>query len=310
MIHNHAFRRCVLAVLLSLCVYFGAVALGQDARAFSRVLQIPSLPTAAPTEPSNSIAPTERTQPTEPSTTVPEAVVSFSPGELVDIKYLCSADADPEALLCGSLNWDLTVPEPTVLIVHTHTTEAYSDTYDRVNFRTRDETGNMLAIGDEVARVLALGGVTAIHDRTVHDDPDYSGAYSAARKTIENWLALYPSIQIVLDLHRDAVSGETPMITAATVDGQQAAQLMVVLGTGFEGWEMNFALALKLSALLERADPGITRPVSVRAKRYNLDLCPGSLLVEVGATGNTLQEALIAANALARAVLELAKGTG
>ena len=207
MIHNHSFSRCVLAVLLCLCVYLGAVALGQDARAFSLVLYgeaSPVTPTA-PTTPSNSTESTERTQPAEPAPTVPEAVVSFSPQELVDIKYLCSADADPEELLCGSLNWDLTVPEPTVRIVHTQTTEAYCDTYDRANFRTRDETGNMLAIGDEVARVLALGGVTAIHDRTIHDDPDYNGAYPAARKTIEGWLDRYPSIQIVLDLHRDSI---------------------------------------------------------------------------------------------------------
>lgn len=313
---TNLFRRCVWAVLLSLTVSLSAVALGQNADAFALVLQVQTgqKPTApvltVPTE--NTRIPTEITQPTAPRETEPEAVVSFSPGdlELLDISNLCGAQADAAALLCGSLDWDLTGSEPTVLILHTHTTEAYADTYDRENCRTRDETGNMLAIGEEMARVLALGGIYAIHDRTVHDDPDYNGAYAAARQTIQGYLQRYPTILLVLDLHRDASSGETPLLTAATVDGQKSAQLMLVQGSNFAGWEYNFALALKLSALLEREDPGITRPVSLRSKGYNQDLCPGSLLVEVGAAGNTLQEAKIAANALARAIITLAKGNG
>ncbi len=304
-------RRCTLAVLLCLCVYLWGAVIGRDPALFSLVLyaQTGQIPTAAPSDPPNFTSPTEITQPAAPAETGPEAVLSFSPDEIPQISWQVSPDADPEGLLCGSLSWNLTVAEPTVLIVHTHTTEGYADTYDRENFRTREETGNMIAIGDEVARVLALGGVTAIHDRTIHDDPDYSGAYAAARKTIEAYLTAYPSIRIVLDLHRDAVAGETPLITAATVDGQKSAQLALVLGSNFPGWEQNLGLGLKLFALLEREAPGITRPISVRAKSYNLDLCPGSLLVEVGATGNTKQEAIIAANSLARAILQLAKGT-
>lgn len=309
------FRRCVWALLLSLTVYLTGVALGRNADAMALVLRVPAdpLPSATVTQPNeteNSISPTEKTQPPAPAETEPEAVVSFSATDLTlfDISNLCGAQADAQSLLCGSLDWDLTGNGPTVLIVHTHTTEAYADTYDRENCRTREESGNMLAIGDELARVLALGGITAIHDRTVHDDPDYNGAYAAARKTIQAYLEEYPTICMVLDLHRDASSGETPMITAATVDGQSSAQLMLVQGCNFAGWEMNFALGLKLTALLEREDPGVTRPISLRSKVYNLDLCPGSLLVEVGAAGNTLQEAKIAANALARAIIALAKG--
>lgn len=310
---SHTFGRSVWAVLLSLGVYLIAVALVRNANAMAWILHVPpqqTVPVTATFPTENSISPTEKTQPPAPLETEPEAVVSFSATDLslVDISNLCGAQADPLALLCGSLDWNLMGREPTVLIVHTHTTEAYADTWDRVNYRTREESGNMLAIGDEVARVLALGGITAIHDRTVHDDPDYNGAYAAARKTVQAYLEEYPSICLVLDLHRDAVSGETPLITAATVDGQPSAQLMLVQGCNFAGWEWNYALGLKLSALLERADPGITRPISLRSKIYNLDLCPGSLLVEVGAAGNTLQEAKIAANALARAIIVLAKG--
>ncbi len=305
------FRRYALAVLLCVTVYLSGLALGRDPALFSLVLyaQTGQIPTTAPSVPPNFTSPTEITQPTAPTETEPEAVVSFSPDEIPVISYLTDVQTDPEALLCGSLDWDLRGPEPTVLIVHTHTTEGYTDTYDREDFRTRQESGNMIAIGDEVARVLALGGITSIHDRTIHDDPDYSGAYAAARETIRHYLEEYPSIQIVLDLHRDAAAGQVPLITTAGVDGQKSAQLALVLGSNWAGWEENFALGLKLWALLERDAPGITRPISLRAKSYNLDLCPGSLLVEVGATGNTRQEALIAANALARAILELSLGS-
>ncbi len=310
MIVSFPLGRVSLAVLLCLCISLWGFALGQDAAAFSLMLyaQTGQVPTTAPTVP-NSTPPTEITQPTLPAETEPEAVVSFSPGELPDISWLYPANADPEALLCGGLHWDLRADGPTVLIIHTHATEGYADTYDRENFRTQEASGNMLAIGEELARVLALGGITAIHDRTLHDSPNYNGAYPAARQTVEAYLQEYPTISMVLDLHRDAVEGDTPMVTAATVGGQKSAQLMMVLGSSWAGWEQNFGLALKLCALLEREAPGITRPISVRGKHYNLDLCPGSLLVEVGGTGNTRQEALIAANALARAILQLGNGS-
>ncbi len=296
-----SFWRYALTVALCLCVCLFTTALTRDATAFAPALNT----TQPPTE--NSMIPTEITQPPALPDTEPEAVISFSPGELIDVFYQTQVDADPENLLCSGLSWDLTGPGPTVLILHTHTSEGYADTYDRENFRTDEVSGNMLAIGDEVARVLALGGITAIHDRTVYDT-DYSGSYTAARQSIRGYLEEYPSIRLVLDLHRDAADGDTPLITTATVCGQNSAQLAMVLGSNFPGWEQNFALALKVSALLEREDPGICRPLSLRGKTYNLDLCPGSLLVEVGATGNTRQEALIAANALANAIAELAKG--
>ncbi len=302
-----SFRRYAITVALCLCISIFTTALGQNASAFSLLLyaQTGQMPTTAPTE--YSTDPTERTQPPTTAETVPEAVVLFSPEDLTQVSFLTDVSADPEILLCAPLDLDLSGPEPRVLILHTHTTEAYADTYDRENFRTHEETGNMLAVGDELARVLELGGISVIHDRTVHDYPNYNGSYAAARDTVQAWLKEYPSIRLVLDLHRDAAAGDTPFVTQATVNGQSCAQISMVMGAGFAGWEENFTLALKLSALLERENPGITRPISVRNKVYNLDLCPGSLLIEVGATGNTKAEALIAVNALARAILELAQ---
>jgi len=80
------------------------------------------------------------------------------------------------------------------------------------------------------------------------------------------------------------------------------------VGTNYTGWGGNLSLALKLTALLERQNPGICRPLDLRGQRFNMDLSPGSLLIEVGAAGNTRQEALTAARALAQSILSIANG--
>lgn len=272
-----------------------------------RVLPEQTVP--APTE--NSISPTiQTTQPSQPAAT--EAVLSFSEEDALAVRISDRSGVEPDvaALLCGALEWDLTGEEPTVLIIHTHGSESYTGDYEMVEpYRTLDETQNMIAIGDEVARVLEMGGISVLHDRTIHDYPDYTGAYAAARVSIADYLSRYPSILLVLDLHRDASSGDGAQIaTTAAVGGQSAAQLMPVVGSRHDRYAENLALAVKLAALLEQADPGITRPIDLRSKVYNQDLTAGALLVEVGSAGNTCQEALIAANALARAILALAKG--
>ena len=104
------------------------------------------------------------------------------------------------------------------------------------------------------------------------------------------------------------------MVTVGSVGGQRSAQIMVVVGTDAGGnthpnWKENLALGLKLTAILERSDPGVTRKVNLRSSRFNMDLTPGSLLIEVGAAGNTRAEALLAAQALARGIVALARGS-
>ena len=131
-----------------------------------------------------------------------------------------------------------------------------------------------------------------------------------AREAIKAWLEEYPSIQLVLDLHRDASGGEAgQMRTTALVNGETAAQLMVVLGTNHEKYEENLSLGLKLHARLEAQHPGLMRPLQLRAQRFNQDLSPGALLIEVGAAGNSHGEARIAAEQLAEAIAALARGT-
>lgn len=307
----------LLVLMLTAAVQLLVGATSQDATLFSLLTYAQSGRLVIPTEPTASLMstspnftlPTQTTQPSQGADTPQDAVLSFSPEDLslIDIDYHCELRPDLGSLLCDLAVPDLTGSGPTVLILHTHATEAYADTWDRTNYRSLADENNMLAIGDEVARVLELGGIQVIHDRTLHDYPDYNTAYAAARRTVQAYLTQYPGIRMVLDLHRDASdTGSGQLITAATVDGQTSAQLMMVCGSGFAGWEENLSLALKLSVMLELENPGITRPISLRAKHYNLDLTVGSLLVEVGAAGNSMDEALIAANALAQAILTLA----
>jgi stage II sporulation protein P len=165
-------------------------------------------------------------------------------------------------------------------------------------------------------KTLEAGGITAIHDRELHDYPEYTGAYNHSREAAQYYLEKFPSIQLILDLHRDALEQNGKQLrTAATVNGQPSAQLMLVMGTDesgltHENWEKNLSLGLKLHLQLERQTPGITRPMALRSQRFNQDLLPGALLVEVGAAGNTHTEALLAAEQLAHAIAALAKGTG
>ena len=263
-----------------------------------------------------------QTMPTEP--TAPPLVIprfTAEEAEKTQLRYSCDYRVDVGKLLEQSLHWQLADGQPAVLIVHTHGSESYTkepgENYkETAQYRTLDDHYNMVAVGDLLAQRLEAAGICVIHDRQLHDYPSYNGAYGNSRMSIEEYLRQYPSIQMVLDIHRDASDGAdgTQLTTSATVDGQPSSQLLVVVGTDAGGnyhpnWQRNLALALKLTAVLERADPGVTRPVSLRSSRFNMDLTPGSLLIEMGAAGDTHEQAMLAANALARGILTLSKGS-
>lgn len=238
----------------------------------------------------------------------------FTGDETVKLKSFAAVAPDVESLLMRPLSWDLTGREPTVLILHTHSTESYTrsgESYEETAaYRTLDEDYNMVSIGSAVAQKLREAGICVIHSRSIHDYPSYNGSYSAARETIRGYLEEYPTISLVLDLHRDASEGAGGQLRPlADIGGKTAAQIMVVLGTNHEGYEENLSLGVKLHAQLERLYPGITRPTQLRTQRFNQDLLPGALLVEMGAAGNTREEALAAAEILAEAVITLSKGT-
>ena len=267
--------------------------------------------------------PGESAMPLLPVKEEPETPVlpAFSPEDtvLTDMYYACGLRPDLGQLLSAPLTWNLTDTEPRVLILHTHTTESYTQLQEpyveSADYRTLDEGYNMLSIGEIVAGILSDSGIGVIHDRQLHDYPSYNGSYNDARKSILSYLEEFPGIELVLDLHRDAADTENGQLRpVATVAGETVAQLMLVMGTDESGlqhehWQENLSLALKLQAQLERQAPGITRPTILRAQRFNQDLHPGALLVEVGAAGNTHIEARRAAEQLAHAIVALAKGT-
>ena len=206
-----------------------------------------------------------------------------------------------------------------VLIMHTHGTEAYTQSPGHAyvasgEYRTTDSSANMLRVGQEICDILNDRGVSAVHSRTLNDYPAYNGSYNRALKDIQAHIQQYPTIQLVIDVHRDAIAtGNTYYKTAAEVDGQQTAQLMFVTGTDAGGlthdhWQDNLAFQAQLHDRLNSTYPGIMRPMSIRASRFNQHIRKGSMLVEVGACGNMLEEALAAAqifaNTLTDALLE------
>ncbi len=257
--------------------------------------------------------PVEETQMIAPVSVLPH--FGAEDAARVSIKSSANVQADIEALLAQPLSWSLRADEPTVLILHTHASESYTraegeDYEETSDFRTLDEAYNMVSIGARVAQILEENGISVIHDCALHDYPSYNGSYADARTSTADILAQYPSIRLVLDLHRDA-SGDIndQLRTCATVDGEQIAQLLFVMGTDYDAWQENLSLALKLHVQLERNAEGIMRPLSLRGNRFNEDLSNGALLVEVGAAGNSHAEALRAAKYLAQAIIDLADGT-
>ena len=249
------------------------------------------------------------------------ALPAFSTEDVaaISVKYFSTKKVNLEELMARPLVWDLAAEEPTVLILHTHGTESYTksegEAYTESSaYRTLDEGYNMISVGDYLTEALEEAGIGVVHDRSLHDYPSYNGSYSSARKSIAAYLEEYPSIRLVLDLHRDA-SGDNKnqLKTKATVDGVPSAQLMIVVGTNGSGlshpkWEENLALALKLYTQLERTSPGICRYISLRAQRFNQDQSTGALIIEVGGAGNSHDEAITATSVLAEAVIAMAKG--
>lgn len=214
------------------------------------------------------------------------------------------------------LQWEKT-DAPQVLILHTHTTEGYmtyeADYYNAADrHRTQDHTRNVCAVGEAVRLTLAAYGIVAIHDTTVHDSPVYSGAYSRSAAVAEKYLKEYPTIQVVLDLHRDSVEEGGALIRpTAVVDGKKAAQMMLITGVvstealPHPHWQQNLALSAHWQAALDQVSPDLVRPLNVTASRYNQHLSPGWVLVEVGAEGNTVEEAVYSGQILARTLAEL-----
>ena len=204
---------------------------------------------------------------------------------------------------------------PQVLIMHTHATESYeledNGWYDPEYTARRTDTAlNMAAVGARIAEQLNAAGIVTLQDTTLHDYPSYNGSYERSNATVRAYLEKYPSIKVVLDVHRDAIEYDGKRVKAvAEVEGRQAAQVMIICGADKNGNLPNFKKNLGFAAAWENAMesryPGLTRPVLFDYRYYNQDLTTGSLLIEMGSHGNTLAEAQYAGELVGRALAGL-----
>ena len=212
----------------------------------------------------------------------------------------------------------LTDEAPQILILHTHGSEAYTpaDSTDVVwsgDHRTTDSRYNVVKVGDGMAEVFSQAGISVLHDRTLYDYPNYSGAYDRSLAAIRSYLAQYPSIRFILDIHRDAIEdgqGREYKVVSAIDGVGTAAQLTLVVGSDGSGlthpnWKENLKLAVALQQDILTEYPSLMRPILLRNSRYNQHATSGSLLVEVGAAGNSPEEALLAGRLFAERMVEV-----
>lgn len=236
------------------------------------------------------------------------------------IKNETSYQVNTQELLAESLSFDMNGAGPKVLIVHTHGSESY--TSENTDFyiqgtgdRNTDTEFNVVHVGDEMTKVFEAAGVEVIHDRTMHDQPSYNGSYASSLAAIQKYVEEYPSIQVVLDIHRDAIvyGDGTKAKVVTEINGKETAQLMFVVGTNAGGlthdnWRENLKFAVKLQNAINKKYPSLMRGINLRRERFNGHMTRGSLIIEVGTSGNTLEEAVRGATLAAGVIADFLNG--
>lgn len=255
----------------------------------------PSLPDAPQDDADNGAA-SQTIAPTSPS--------GFVQVGDVFIKNNSTKALDP-AWFDGSFAAALSDDAPQVLIVHTHGSEAYTmpkgqEYAPTGTCRTADNSVNMIRVGDEIAAVLSSYGISVLHDRVLYDDPAYDGAYERAADAIRGYLEKYPTLSFVLDVHRDAIEDKAGhQYKVITREDPRCAQISFVMGSNNDHWLENVKLAVAVQQRLTDTSPTLMRPMTLRNSNYNQHLTTGSMLVEIGTAGNSLSEALRAAQLFA-----------
>lgn len=239
----------------------------------------------------------------------------------VHISNKTGLSVDIAKLLNQGLPFEISnTKEPQVLIVHTHATEGYTvgdyGYYIKSqDTRTRDNSKNVVRAGDVLADVLNKAGIKTINDTTQHDYPSYTGAYSRSAETIKKYLKQYPTIKVVIDLHRDAItqSNNVKVKPTTEINSKKAAQIMLLCGaeagdvTNFPNWKENLRFNLALEKQLEADYPTLCRPMLFKQCKYNFNLLNGSILIELGSEANTLEEALYSAELLGNSLVKVLK---
>ena len=240
----------------------------------------------------------------------------------IQVKNSSSLDLDIKEELSGKLGFQLEkTDQPQVLIYHTHTSESFLefDTgyyYESFYPRSTDPAKNVCAVGEEIAKSLNAAGICTLHDTTIHDDPSYNGAYYRSYDTVESYLEKYPSIKVVLDIHRDGIGTENQRSKPVfTVNGKKAAQMMILAGYNYDGseefrhWEYNLRFALQIQKQAQEKYPDMVRPLHLGDFMYNMNINSGSLLIEIGADSNTLEEVRYTGYLLGDVLADVLKNT-
>lgn len=209
--------------------------------------------------------------------------------------------------------------EPLALIIHTHGTESYMQTDDRYytdpSFaRSADTRANVVAVGRALSETLNASGVKTIHCETMFDLESYSASYDASEREVVEYLKKYPSIRYVFDVHRDyaEIPGGGMMKCATEINGEKCAQAMFVVGTDSQGadhpdWRDNLKVAAAFQKRLLETCPSLMRPINLRGPSFNAEHAPGSVLIEIGMAGNTLDEAKRTASLLGQVLAKVIK---
>jgi len=206
--------------------------------------------------------------------------------------------------------------KPVILVYHSHTTEAYSlldsGYYIKSDSRSKDNSKNVVRVGDELVKYLEAADFNVIHDTEIHDI-DYNSSYDSSRKTVEKYLEEYPSIEITIDLHRDDItySNKTKVKPTAVVNGKKAAKMMIIAGCewgrveNFPDWEYNLRFDLSVQQKVNELYPELMRPILFSERKYNMYETHNSFLLEIGTDANTLDEACYSARLFGKALSEL-----
>lgn len=236
-------------------------------------------------------------------------------GQIRNCTDLSNEFVENESSVPHNISIELYSEEPQVLIMHTHTTESYEITeksyFDsEYTSRSSDPANGVVAVGAAIAEELAAAGISVIHDGTIHDE-QYTGAYARSLETVEEILTEYPSIKIVLDIHRDAIEDNGSRVSAVTeINGEKAAQVMIISaaddGTyGIPDYLENFHFACAFQQAMEMNYPSLTRPVLFQYCHYNQHTTTGSLLLEIGSHGNTVEQAVYSGHLVGKALASM-----
>ena len=211
---------------------------------------------------------------------------------------------------------NITVNKENILIFHTHSCESYTPSekyqYKKTgNFRTTDKNYSVIRVGNELEVQLKSYGYNVIHDESYHDYPSYSGSYASSLKTVTKLLEENKNTDVVIDLHRDAI-GDSTYAPTVKIGEEYAAQLMFVIGGNessikHKNWAQNLKFAIKIQEKANELYPGLFKPIILRGSGYNQHVSKAATIIEVGATGNTLDQTLVSMKYLAKVINEIVK---